>query len=163
MSTALIRVWIGSMHYNLARLLMEPVGSTRDYDLDESFTDPEDGIGRVKGWIRVIRTNQGVIVRAELETQVRLTCGRCVTGFEYDSFLKIEEESSPTIDPVTGRKTEPLEGDEGEIYLDDQHVLDMNEVIRQYVLTEVPIKPLCREECRGLCPSNEDRLSPILG
>ena len=152
MSPAISRVWIDSMHYNLAQLLMEPIGSTRDYDVDESFTGPEDGTDRAQGWVRVIRTHQGVIVRAELETQVRLTCSRCVSVFVYSSVLTMEEESFPTIDPVTGRKTEPLEEDEGEIYLDDQHVLDMSEVVRQYVLTGVPIKPLCREECSGLCP-----------
>ncbi|PKB71876.1 MAG: hypothetical protein BZY87_03315 [SAR202 cluster bacterium Io17-Chloro-G6] len=140
------------MHYNLAQLLMEPIGSTRDYDVDESFTGPQDGIGRAQGWVRVIRTHQGVIVRAELETQVKLTCSRCLRGFEYSSIITIEEESSPTIDPVTGNTTEPPEENEGEIELDDQHVLDMSEVIRQYVITGVPIKPLCREECPGLCP-----------
>ena len=140
------------MHYNLAQLLMEPIGSTRDYDVDDSFTGPEDGTDRARGWIRVIRTHQGLLVRAKLETQVRLTCSRCVEEFEYSSVFTMEEESFPTIDPATGRKADRLEGDEGDIYLDDQHVLDMSEVVRQYVLTGVPIKPLCREECPGLCP-----------
>lgn len=152
------------MHYNLAQLLMEPIGSTRDYDVDEAFTGPEDGRDRAQGWVRVIRTHQGVLVRAKLETQVTLTCSRCVKEFEYSSVLTMEEESFPTIDPVTGRKTEYLEEDEGDIYLDDQHVLDMSEVVRQYVLTGVPIKPLCREECPGLCPEcgtnlNEEKCS----
>ena len=146
------RAWTGSMHYNLAQLLMEPIGSTRDYDVDESFTGPEDGTDRAQGWVQVIRTHQGVIVRAELQTQVRLTCSRCVKKFEHSSTITVEEESSPAIDLATGKKTKPLEGNEGEIELDDQHVLDMSEVIRQYVLTGVPIKPLCRKECRGLCP-----------
>jgi len=64
----------------------------------------------------------------------------------------MEEESFPTVDPVTGKTTSPLEESEGVIQLDDQYVLDMQDVIRQYVLTEVPIKPLCCEECPGLCP-----------
>ncbi len=140
------------MQFNLAQLLMEPIGSTRDYDVNESFTGPEDGTDRAEGWVRVIRTHQGVLVRAKLETQVRLTCSRCVQKFKYRSVLTMEEESFPTIDPATGRKTESLDEDEGEFYLDDQHVLDMSEVVRQYVLTGVPIKPLCREECPGLCP-----------
>jgi len=140
------------MHYNLAQLLMEPIGSSRDFDVDELFTGPEEGIDRAQGWVRVIRTHQGVLVRAKLETQVRLTCGRCVEGFEHSSVLTMEEESFPTVDPATGRKTETPEENESDIYLDDQHVLDMSEVIRQYVLTEVPIKPLCRKECPGLCP-----------
>ena len=140
------------MHYNLAQLLMEPIGSTRDYDVDESFTGFENGTDRVQGWVRVVRTHQGVIVRAELETQVSLTCSRCVKEFEYSSIVAVEEESSPTIDLATGRKTDSQEGAESGIDLDDQHVLDMGEVVRQYVLTGIPIKPLCREECRGLCP-----------
>ncbi len=55
-------------------------------------------------------------------------------------------------DPVTGQTIESPEEADGEIHLDDQHVLDMAEVLRQYVLTEVPIKPLCCVECLGLCP-----------
>lgn len=139
------------MHYNLAQLLTEPTGSTRDYDVDGSFTGPENGSGQAQGWVRVIRTHQGVLVRAKLETQVKLTCSRCVSEFEYMPVLTMEEESFATVDPVTGKKTDPPEEAEGVIHLDGQHILDMSEVLRQYVITEVPIKPLCREECLGLC------------
>ncbi len=119
------------MQYNLAQLLMEPTGSTRNYDVDESFIGPEDGMDRVQGWIQVVRTHQGVIVRAELETQVSLTCSRCVRVFEHNSVIKMEEESSPTTDPVTGNQIETLEETDSELELDDQHVLDMEEVVRQ--------------------------------
>ena len=140
------------MYYNLAQLLKEPTGSTRDYEVDGSFDGPENGIGQAKGLARVIRTHQGFVVRAEFEIHVDLTCSRCLSMFELDSVLKMEEESFPTVDPVTGKTTAPPEEAEGVIHLDDQHVLDMQDVIRQYVLTEVPIKPLCSEECPGLCP-----------
>lgn len=140
------------MHFNLAQLLKEPIGSTRDYEVADSFAGPENGTDRAHGWVRVIRTHHGVLVRAELETQVKLTCSRCIGQFELRSDLIMEEESFPTIDPATGRKTEPPEEAEGAIHLDAQHILDMTEVVRQYVLTEAPIKPLCREDCPGLCP-----------
>ena len=140
------------MQYNLAQLLREPTGSTRDYEVDDSFPGPEDGADRAQGWVRVIRTHRGVLVRAELETQVKLTCSRCIGPFELRSVLIMEEESFPAVDPVTGRKTEPPEEAEGVTRLDAQHVLDLTEMVRQCVLTEVPIKPLCREECPGLCP-----------
>ena len=140
------------MKYNMAQLLMEPTGSTRDYEVDDSFAGPENGADRAQGWVRVIRTHQGMLVRTELETQVKLTCSRCIGQFELRSVLKMEEEAFPTIDPATGRKTESPEEAEGVIHLDAQHDLDMTEVVRQYVLTEVPIKPLCREGCLGLCP-----------
>ena len=140
------------MYYNLAQLLKEPTGSTRNYEVDDSFVGPEGGMDRAQGWVRVIRTHQGVLVRAELQTQIKLTCSRCLDQFESRSELTMEEESVPIDDPETDRTTESAEEPQGEIHLDYQHVLDMAEVIRQYVLTEVPIKPLCCEECPGLCP-----------
>ena len=139
------------MRYNLAQLLKEPTGSTRDYEVDGSFAGPENSTDRAHGWVRVIRTHQGMLVRAELETQVKLTCSRCIGQFELQSVLIMEEESFPMIDPATGRTTKPPEEAEGVIHLDAQHVLDMTEVVRQYVLTEAPIKPLCHEDCPGLC------------
>ena len=30
--------------------------------------------------------------------------------------------------------------------------LDLGEVVREQVLLALPLKPLCREDCRGLCP-----------
>ncbi len=140
------------MYYNLSQLLREPTGSTRDYEVDDLFAGPEGGMDRAQGWVRVVRTHQGFIVRAELETQVSLTCSRCLDQFESRSELTMEEESFSKDDSETDQMIEPAEEKLGEIHLDDQHVLDMAEVVRQYVLTAVPIKPLCCEECSGLCP-----------
>ena len=35
--------------------------------------------------------------------------------------------------------------------IDDTHVLDLHEVLRQYVIADGPMKPLCRPDCPGLC------------
>ncbi|HEX2986866.1 MAG TPA: DUF177 domain-containing protein, partial [Chloroflexota bacterium] len=35
--------------------------------------------------------------------------------------------------------------------LTPDHVLDLTEAIRQYVIVESPLQPLCDEECKGLC------------
>ena len=140
------------MHYNLAQLFKEPTGSTRDYEVDDSFVGPENGSDRAQGWVRAIRTHEGFLVRAELETQVKLTCSRCLSQFELRIGLTMEEETFPSIDPTTGKMQELHDDVDGVFLLDDQYVLDMAEVLRQYVITEVPIKPLCREKCLGLCP-----------
>ena len=140
------------MNYNLSQLLKEPTGSTRDYEVDGSFEGPEKKVGWAGGEVQVTRTHQGFVVRAELSVQVDLACSRCLTQFECGFKLKIEEESFPAVGLATGKTTDPPEEAEGVIHLDDQHVLDMQDVIRQYVLTEVPIKPLCCGECSGLCP-----------
>jgi uncharacterized protein len=65
--------------------------------------------------------------------------------------LNIEEEYFPIID-VSSDTPLSLPGELGSFTIDEHHVLDLTEAIRQYALLAVPMKPLCREDCAGLCP-----------
>ena len=37
--------------------------------------------------------------------------------------------------------------------IDEHNILDLTEAIRQYALLTVPMKPLCHQDCAGLCPT----------
>jgi uncharacterized protein len=149
------------MRYNMAQLLMEPTGSTRSFQLDESLDgsflaeergDPERGQVRAHGAVQVLRTHHGVLVKAALQTELYMTCSRCLKDFHHGSQLEIEEEAFPLLDPATGKPEEAVEDQEDAIPIDSQHMLDLSDVVRQYLLTDIPIKPLCQENCLGLCP-----------
>jgi uncharacterized protein len=66
--------------------------------------------------------------------------------------LNIEEEFSPTTDVVSGAVL-PLPEEPGSFTINEHHVLDLAEAVRQYALLTLPMKPLCREDCAGLCSS----------
>jgi uncharacterized protein len=66
--------------------------------------------------------------------------------------LNFEEEYLPTIDAVSGAPL-PLPEEASTFTIDEHHILDLTEAIRQYALLAVPMKPLCRKECAGLCPN----------
>jgi uncharacterized protein len=139
------------MRYNVAQLLKEPVGAARSYQIEEEFTEPHRIADAVRGPLNLIRIHHGVLARARLDTRSSLTCGRCLESYSRASTLSIEEEFFPTIDLHTGRKLPtPAEG-EGALLIDSSHTLDLTEVMRQYLLTDVPMKPLCRLGCPGLC------------
>jgi uncharacterized protein len=54
-------------------------------------------------------------------------------------------------DPLTG---EPVEGIEPDTFMvDDRQHLDLSEAVRQYEMAALPIQPVCREDCAGLCPT----------
>ena len=59
---------------------------------------------------------------------------------------------NPTIDINTGAKL-PEPDETGSFTIDEHHILDLTEAIRQYRVMALPMKPLCREECAGLCPT----------
>ena len=139
------------MRYNVAQLLKEPVGSARRYQLDDTLDGPAPLEGRVQGQVSLLHTHQGILVRAEVETMVSVACSRCLTSFVTPVQLTIEEEFFPLIDVNTGRGVPLPEDADGAFRIDANHMLDLTEVLRQCVITDTPMKPLCQPQCRGLC------------
>lgn len=138
------------MQINVSRLLKEPIGATRDYNVSEIVDVTGDGKGReVQGEVRLLRTHRGILVKGVLHTEVELTCSRCLSLFSYPATLNIDEEYTPTIDVASGALL-PSPEEPGSFSIDEHHVIDLTEAIRQYSLLAIPMKPLCREDCAGL-------------
>ncbi len=137
------------MQINVSQLLKEPIGATRDYKVSE-IVDITGGGRLVHGEVKLLRTHRGILVKGVLHTEVELICSRCLTPFNFPVTLNIGEEYIPTVDVVSGV---PLVSPEepGPFVIDEHHVIDLTEAIRQYLLLAIPMKPLCREDCAGLC------------
>lgn len=144
------------MIFNVAQLLKAPIGTTRQYDVADRLPPSEENAitEPVSGHVKLVRTLRGVLVEADLATAARLECGRCLEETTTSLSLHIEEEFIPTIDVNTGFVVPPQSGDdESDFRIDDHHQLDISEAVRQYGLLEIPLQPLCRENCAGLCPT----------
>ena len=139
------------MQYNVAQLLKEPTGATRSYQVEQRVTGVPGITDRVRGQLNMLRTHQGILVNAQLDIESTVICSRCLGEFTRPSTLLIEEECFPAIDLHTGRKPSPPAAQEGAFSIDDRHLLDLHEVLRQYVIADGPMKPLCRPGCLGLC------------
>jgi uncharacterized protein len=140
------------MEINVAQLLKSPIGSVREYEVDEDIDIPDEGTScEVKGKVGLTRTDSSILARGKLTTRVELTCSRCLSPLRCPLNVKIEEEYYPTIDIVTGARLAPLE-DAEHFTIDERHILDLTEAIRQTVVVSIPMKPLCKDDCTGLCP-----------
>jgi uncharacterized protein len=141
------------MQINLSQLLREPIGSVRDHEVKDSIEIYGDGItSLVQGEVRLTRTNRGILVKGTLLTEAEVDCSRCLNQFSYPLVLNIEEEYFPTLDVIIGTPLS-LPEEPGCFTIDEHHVIDLTEAIRQYALLAIPMKPLCQENCAGLCPS----------
>jgi len=136
---------------NVSQLLKEPIGSTRNYTASD-VVDITGNSSLIQGEIKLMRTDRSVLARAILDTKVELTCSRCLNIFGYPLMLNVEEEYFPTTDMVTGASL-PLPDETGGFTIDGNNILDLTEAIRQYALVAIPMKPLCNENCAGLCPT----------
>lgn len=143
-----------SMIFNVAQLMKAPVGTSLVYDFQEDnvqFDDDIKVIGPLNGYVRMRRTNQGLLVDGWVELTLELTCNRCLKEFELPMHVNFEEQFYPTVDVVSGL---PLASfDEDEIFpIDAHHQVDLTEAIRQNLLLALPMVAICQEDCKGLCP-----------
>jgi uncharacterized protein len=144
------------MRYNVAQLLKGPTGAIREYDLtaDIGSFDPElEPVRPLTGSITLMRTSQGILVTGELETTLRGTCRRCLERCDVQVEVTLEEEFYP----ATGIGDAPMdavaEEDRDEaLLIDDRHILDLGEVVRQELWLALPTEALCQMDCAGLCP-----------
>ena len=144
------------MIFNVAQLLKSPIGTTQDVVLDDSDSlDLRDGEARLAGPItghaRLHRTNESIVVDGVAHIPVLLECSRCLTEFTTTLDVPLRETFYPSIDIETGLPVR-LPEDETAFTIDDHHQIDLREAIRQNLVLALPIQPLCREDCKGLCP-----------
>jgi uncharacterized protein len=142
-----------TLAHNVAELLKSAPGSGRQVSVDEP--GPRLGpelrvVEPVQGTARLLRTQNGVLARARLATRVELECARCLEPVQRAVTIDLDEEFRPSIHVTTGAPLGPTEDDA--LQIDEHHVLDLAEAVRQYVETALPLQPLCSPSCRGLCP-----------
>jgi uncharacterized protein len=136
---------------NVSQQLKSPIGSTRNYEVSETV-NITDGDRLLQGKVELMRIDRSILAKGILHTEIELTCSRCLSLFCYPLTLNIEEEYFPTTDVVTGDSL-PLPDEPGCFTIDENNILDLTEAIRQYALLTIPMKPLCGEDCAGLCPT----------
>lgn len=141
------------MEFNVSQLLMQPSGSSREYQLDDVADIAADIRGvRIQGTVSLLRTNKSVWVSAKLFSAIDSECGRCLTPFSHPVHLEIEEEFVATLNPKTGAKTPPPNDDDKDYCLiDENHILDLTGTVREYAIMALPMKPLCDSRCAGIC------------
>ena len=145
---------------NVAQLLLAPHGTVRVLEFSEPLPDPSNDLhlrGPVEGEARLTRTSRGILAHAEYSVAVRLECARCLDPADEIVEGELDEEFLPSTDVRTGLPVEvPRDADEP--IIDEHHEIDLDETLRQDILTNLPLHPLCEPNCPGLCPSCGRRL-----
>lgn len=146
------------LQFNTAGLLKEAIGSTRVFavtvtvsqldQIDESFDVTAPFIGTV----HFLKTNNSVLTHLSGHTTLKMICARCLEPFEQEFTIEIEEEFLPSIDIATGSVI-PHKDDDEALLINEHHILDLTELLRQAIILSLPLTPLCQDDCKGLCPT----------
>lgn len=92
-----------------------------------------------------------------LRTRAAVECDRCLKPVDLDlegrvQLMVIERQERPAKGAVAAEERELTEDELGVLEVAGE-AFDSAPIVREQILLELPVKPLCREECAGLCPT----------
>lgn len=121
-----------------------------DFDFEEkvkSIELEEPFYGSFKSNVKLNRLHDQVIISVHSTFKVKFECDRC--GTEFKTKLSSDYQMVYLMNEV------PAETDSINVsYLNrDADKIDISSDVREFALLAVPMKKLCKEDCKGLCPN----------
>ncbi len=134
---------MSTIKFNVAQLLREVIGTRRDYTFTEPTLPLDDTLTMrdPAGQVRFTRTATGVYAHVKVSGVVQVTCVRSLEEFDYELELDFSDLFHSVIDVATGGTLpDPIEDDP--FTLNELHMADIGEAIREYGLLELPLNPV---------------------
>jgi len=100
--------------------------------------------------LRFERDDLDVLVQGEIRATVPQVCGRCLEPFGAHVTAGVDVRLAPR--PTTGDNVE-LAPDDLDVAFYQKDEIDLDVLIETETTLALPMKPLCRAECLGLCPA----------
>ena len=99
----------------------------------------------------VSKDTQKVRLTGRVKTTLETGCGRCLEPFQILVDAPFDLMFLPEIEPGPAGEKEIENDDVGVSHYKDD-VIDLGEVMREQFILALPMKPLCRPDCKGICP-----------
>ncbi|MBC7341735.1 MAG: DUF177 domain-containing protein [Clostridia bacterium] len=108
----------------------------------------------LQGEVQVRKEGRLIVVTGTLRTKVELACGRCLEpvtvplsvdyreAFYREGEWELVKSTAETLGFSGGDEVHPFKGD----------TIDLSQSLTASLMLNLPMKVLCREDCRGLCP-----------
>jgi len=115
-----------------------------DVGLDERFD------GTVEVSVELEKTHREIFLRSHVRSEGVFTCDRCL-----EVFRRPLEVRYALVYLLTPQEPAPKSEVEVEVQVlsHDTNIIDIGEDARQFLLLQLPIKILCKDDCAGLCPT----------
>ncbi|MBE0410034.1 MAG: DUF177 domain-containing protein [Anaerolineales bacterium] len=125
-------------------LIHQTVGYRREFlfEFDALHIEPDLDLSNIRGSAQITRTPQGLLVQMKMEATSKGECVRCLD--EISQPLEIDFTELYAFSPRSVTDSGLILAENGQI--------DLSPLVREYMLLEIPLNPICKAECKGLCP-----------
>lgn len=108
--------------------------------------------GPIRACLDVQRFGKELRVSGSVEATLRLECSRCLAAFELPMLGEVAVSFAPRAVDTHEEHQHELSEEELDVLPLVQGGGDLRGVIAEQIHLAIPIKPLCSDDCRGLCP-----------
>lgn len=123
-----------------------------DLDLEEVLeTGALKVISPVKSRLHIDKIGPDVVLAGEVTASIELQCSRCLKIFPREIAADINVEYRP-VEELKGEEKHEIKEDELDMGFYKGDEIDVQEAIIEQIILTMPMKPLCTETCKGMCP-----------
>jgi uncharacterized protein len=131
------------LRLNVGFIVNQPIGYSRDFHFDfpQIRLSPDLDLTNLLGVARIGRTPQGLLVQCKFAAVLSVECVRCLNEARISLQTDFSELYAFSQRSVS----------ESGLILPEDGNIDLEPMLREYLVIEIPISPLCKPECKGLC------------
>ena len=118
----------------------------REEDPGLEFAD-----ARISGRVGLEKHGHDILVRGSLAGSMELACSRCLESFGAPVAIEFDLLLVPG-PPTAGAVDEELSLTDLDMDYYTGEIVDLETILREQIILMMPLKPLCDEACKGLCP-----------
>jgi uncharacterized protein len=127
---------------NVGFIVHADIGYVSEFPFEFDEVKIEDlTLRQFSGAAQVGRTPQGLILTGSFQADTDLECVRCLKPYSHHLAWGLTELYSFANKVVN----------ETDLIVPDDAQIDLAPMLREYALLEVPINPICKPDCKGLC------------
>ncbi len=118
----------------------------KDLNLPEEYSFDKEN---VDVHLYIIKDDKDYVVSLNLKSDIKLQCGRCLESYVMD----IDTSSNIILSQKDIHNHNELSEEDLIVeYLEDEENFNLNNLIREEIIVQTPMKPLCDDSCKGICP-----------
>lgn len=136
------------LRLDVSYLVKGSPGTHKKFDFNfAQLTLPDDFLlVDIQGLITVSVTEDGVVAEGKINALTELSCSRCLDPYWQPLNIGFTEIFS-------SHPVDDAEKDLGEQLLPADGSINLTPIIRDYASLDIPIRQVCKDECKGLCPT----------
>lgn len=143
------------MQLELTRIHGSHTQVDRRFAVEEFSAWAEDFrvVDRVDLAIDVEKSDSRFVLAGTVKARLELPCSRCLEPFSWPVDATFRLRYLPASLNVTADGDREVAEDDFETAFYEGDVIDLGQLMREQFYLALPMKPLCQDECKGLCPA----------